>query len=226
MIHHTLYFILYSSYKILEKIERKIPVNEILPLHKEFFTKPTIELARSLLGCILVKETNVGMAAGYIVETEAYRGPMDRAAHSYQNKRTKRTEIMFSEAGYVYTYQMHTHCLVNVVSNGVDKPEAVLIRALEPLIGVELMSDRRGISDIRNLTNGPGKLTKAMGISMEDYGRLFWKPPLFISKGIISPSISQGKRIGIDKTGEARDYPWRFWITGNPFVSRHQKESF
>jgi DNA-3-methyladenine glycosylase len=200
-------------------------VKKLVPLQKDFFTKPTIELARSLLGCILVKETNEGTSAGYIVETEAYMGLMDRAAHSYQNRRTKRTEIMFSEAGHVYTYQMHTHCLINVVSNEIDKPEAVLIRALEPLIGIDLMYDRRGISDVKNLTNGPGKLTKALGISMEDYGRVFWEHPLFTSKGLTPESISQGKRIGVENTGEARDYPWRFWITGNKFVSRHQKES-
>ena len=77
----------------------------------------------------------------------------------------------------------------------------------------------------RNLTNGPGKLTKALGITMEDYGRAFWEPPLYISKGIVPTSISKGKRIGIENTGEAKDYPWRFWILGNPYVSRHQKES-
>jgi DNA-3-methyladenine glycosylase len=200
-------------------------LNEFQPLHKDFFVKPTIELARALLGCILVKETKDGVAAGYIVETEGYMGPMDRAAHSYQNKRTKRTEIMFAGAGHVYTYQMHTHCLVNVVCCDIDKPEAVLIRALEPLTGIDLMVKRRGTLDQRNLTNGPGKLTKALGISMEDYGRVFWEPPIFISNGITPPSISQGKRIGIENTEEAKEYPWRFWITGNKFVSRHQKEN-
>jgi DNA-3-methyladenine glycosylase len=101
----------------------------------------------------------------------------------------------------------------------------VLIRALEPLTGIDLMYKRRGTLDQRNLTNGPGKLTKALGISMEDYGRVFWEPPIFISNGITPPSISQGKRIGIENTEEAKEYPWRFWITGNKFVSRHQKEN-
>ena len=200
-------------------------LNEIVPVSSSFFQKPTIDLAQTLLGSILVKETPEGMAAGYIVETEAYMGPMDRAAHSYQNRRTKRTEIMFSNAGHVYTYQMHTHCLINVVCSGIDEPEAVLIRALEPLFGIELMTARRGMTPQRNLTNGPGKLTKALGITMGDYGRVFWEPPLFISKGITPTSISQGKRIGIENTKEAKDYPWRFWVSGNPFVSRHQKES-
>ena len=88
--------------------------HQIMP--KTFFQRPTLQLARDLLGCLLVKITDEGVTAGYIVETEAYMGPEDRAAHSYGNRRTKRTEIMFGEAGYVYTYQMHTHTLVNVVS--------------------------------------------------------------------------------------------------------------
>jgi DNA-3-methyladenine glycosylase len=205
--------------------QSKPAINEIVPVSSSFFQKSTIDLAQSLLGCVLVKETPEGMAAGFIVETEAYRGPIDRAAHSYQNRRTKRTEIMFAKAGHVYTYQMHTHCLINVVSAGVDEPEAVLIRALEPLFGIELISARRKMTTERNLTNGPGKLTKALGITMGDYGRVFWEPPLFISKGITPVPISHGKRIGIENTGEAKDYPWRFWVSGNPFVSRHQKES-
>lgn len=191
-----------------------------LIMPKTFFQRPTLQLARDLLGCLLVKITDEGMTAGYIVETEAYMGPEDRAAHSYGNRRTKRTEIMFGEAGYVYTYQMHTHTLVNVVSGKIDKPEAILIRALEPAYGIELMRKRRPVEQLKMLTNGPGKLTKAMGITMEDYGRPLFEPPIYIAKGYTPESISTGKRIGIENTGEAKDYPWRFWITDNPFVSR------
>ncbi|MBE4910635.1 DNA-3-methyladenine glycosylase [Bacillus luteolus] len=190
------------------------------PLGVEFFQQPTIKLAQSLLGSLLVKITDDGIASGYIVETEAYKGPEDRAAHSFGNRRTKRTEIMFGEPGYIYTYQMHTHCLVNVVSGDVDKPEAVLIRAVEPLTSIELMQKRRGMNDLKNLTNGPGKLTKALGISMEDYGNSIIKPPLFIAEGLKPELISSGPRIGIDNSGEAKDYPWRFWISGNKYVSR------
>ncbi|RWR12893.1 DNA-3-methyladenine glycosylase [Siminovitchia fortis] len=192
----------------------------IEPLNEKFFQQPTLELARSLLGCLLVKETEEGLTAGYIVETESYRGPHDRAAHSFGNRRTKRTEIMFGQAGLVYTYTMHTHCLINVVSAGVDEPEAVLIRALEPSKGIELMKRRRPVDQMKNLTNGPGKLTKAMGITMEDYGRKFFERPLFISEGISPDEIEQGTRIGIQNTGEARFYPWRFWIKGNQYVSK------
>lgn len=193
------------------------------PLKLTFFQQPTLELACSLLGCIIVKETEEGLAAGTIVETEAYIGPMDQAAHSYNNRRTKRTEIMFHESGLAYTYVMHTHCLFNVVSGGHGNPEAVLIRAVEPVAGIDLMVKRRGIPDSFNLTNGPGKLTKALGINMADYGHPLTKAPLFIAKGNRVESISSGKRIGIDNSGEAKDYSWRYWITGNSYVSRHQK---
>lgn len=192
-------------------------------LSSDFFQKPTLELAKDLLGCLLVKETTEGIASGYIVETEAYMGPEDRAAHSFGNRRTKRTEIMFGEAGFVYTYAMHTHTLVNVVSGPLEKPEAILIRAIEPYSGLDLMHERRGTDNLKNLTNGPGKLTKALGITMNDYGHSFLIPPLYIASGLVPTDISIGPRIGIDNTGEAKDYPWRFWITENSFVSRHRK---
>ncbi|MBT2641016.1 DNA-3-methyladenine glycosylase [Bacillus sp. ISL-41] len=191
-------------------------------LNNDFFQQPTLELAVSLLGCTLVKESEEGIAAGMIVETEAYIGPIDQAAHSYNNRRTKRTEVMFHQAGLAYTYVMHTHTLFNVVSGKEGNPEAVLIRAVEPLEGLDLMVRRRGMPESPNLTNGPGKLTKAMGIKMSDYGHPLTKKPLFLTQGIVPDSISSGKRIGIDNSGEAKDYPWRFWITGNRYVSRHQ----
>ncbi|MDG5790046.1 DNA-3-methyladenine glycosylase [Evansella sp. AB-P1] len=193
------------------------------PLEEGFYKQPTLTLAKSLLGKMLIKETKEGVAAGWIVETEAYIGPNDRAAHSYGNKRTKRTEVMFGPPGYVYTYVMHTHCLVNVVSEKEGHPEAVLIRAVEPYIGVDLMYRRRGMDKkIIQLTNGPGKLTKALGIDIGDYGLSLIHPPLYISgdERKLAFKIKTGKRIGIDNSGEARDYPWRFWIQGNKFVSK------
>ncbi|MEH7237845.1 DNA-3-methyladenine glycosylase [Bacillus sp. JJ1562] len=195
-------------------------MTEILP--ESFFHQPTLELAKALLGCKLVKQTDQGVASGFIVETEAYKGPEDRAAHSYNNRRTKRTEVMFGKPGYVYTYQMHTHCLVNVVSNVIDKPEAILIRAVEPVEGIDIVYQRRGQMPAKNLTNGPGKLTKALGITMEDYGRAFFEPPIYIAKGYTEENISTGPRIGIENSGEAKDYPWRFWVTDNPYVSRNR----
>lgn len=191
------------------------------PLDYSFFQQPTLKLAHLLLGKLLVKETEEGTVSGYIVETEAYVGPGDQAAHSYANRRTQRTEVMFGPPGYVYTYVMHTHCLVNVVSGEVDQPEAVLIRAVEPHTGIDLMYNRRGVEKKeKELTSGPGKLTKALGIDKTDYGRPFFQPPLYIAEGRELGVISSGPRIGIDNSGEAKEYPWRFWIPNNKFVSR------
>ncbi|WP_164219756.1 DNA-3-methyladenine glycosylase [Virgibacillus sp. YIM 98842] len=190
------------------------------PLKESFYQINTIELAKKLLGCILVKETKEGTASGIIVETEAYLGAIDRAAHSFGYRRTKRTEIMYQKAGFAYIYQMHTHRLINVVSSKEGEPEAVLIRALEPYTGIDLMLQRRPVNKFQNLTSGPGKLTKALGIDMDDYGHSLLQPPVYIARGKEPGRIEQGKRIGIDNTGEAKDYPYRFWVSGNPFVSR------
>ncbi|MBK4204992.1 DNA-3-methyladenine glycosylase [Bacillus spizizenii] len=190
------------------------------PLPITFYQRTALELAPALLGCLLVKETDEGTASGYIVETEAYMGAGDRAAHSFNNRRTKRTEIMFAEAGRVYTYVMHTHTLLNVVAAEADVPQAVLIRAIEPHEGQLLMEERRTGRHPREWTNGPGKLTKALGVTMNDYGRWITEQPLYIEGGYTPEDISTGPRIGIDNSGEARDYPWRFWVTGNRYVSR------
>ncbi|OLS36946.1 3-methyladenine DNA glycosylase [Alkalihalophilus pseudofirmus] len=191
----------------------------ILP--RAFYDQPTLDLAKALLGKLLVHETSEGICSGYIVETEAYRGPDDQAAHSYNNLRTKRTEVMFGENGHCYAHVMHTHCLINVVSGGVDRPEGVLIRALEPVDGIDLMYKRREKAQRdKDLTSGPGKLTKALNITKADYGKSFFQPPLYIAEGKEVSQISMGPRIGIDNSGEAKDYPWRFWETGNPYVSR------
>lgn len=190
------------------------------PLSPSFYQQPTLELAEDLLGHILVNEIEEGICAGVIVETEAYLGEMDQAAHSYKKRRTKRTEVMFDTPGHVYVYQMHTHHLINVVSGEEGNPQAILIRAVEPLIGLEVMKERRPVTKLTNLTSGPGKLTKAFGITKDDYGRTFFNPPLYIAKGKKPEYTVTGKRIGIDNAGEARDYPYRFWVKDNPYVSR------
>ncbi|MBP3952708.1 DNA-3-methyladenine glycosylase [Bacillus suaedae] len=191
------------------------------PINESFYQKPTLELAKSFLGMLLVHEAEDGITAGWIVETEAYIGPEDRAAHSFNNRRTKRTEVMFGKAGYVYTYVMHTHCLVNIVSGEVGHPEAVLIRAIEPYIGLEKMYERRGFDKKeQQLTNGPGKLTKAMAITQELYGHPIFQNPLYLVEGNVPKTIESGPRIGIGNSGEAREYPWRFWISENQFISR------
>jgi len=191
------------------------------PVDPAFFRLPTLELARRLIGKRLVRVDGDEVLAGWIVETEAYIGPHDRAAHSYGNRRTPRTEVMFGPPGRAYVYVMHTHHLLNVVSGGVGCPEAILIRAVEPETGLAGMFRRRGpVKRERDLTSGPGKLTRAMGIDLSFYGHSLHEMPLYIAEGREPGGIAAGPRIGIDNSGEAKDYPWRFWEKGNPFVSR------
>lgn len=189
------------------------------PLSSSFYDQPTLDLARSLLGCLLVKEIGNAVVSGYIVETEAYMGAMDQAAHSFRNRRTKRTEIMFGTAGHVYTYAMHRHTLINVVSGPIDIPQVVLIRALEPFEGLDQIEQRRHGRSRAEWTNGPGKLTEALGITREDYGHLLTEWPLYIAKGFSPESVSAGPRIGIENSGDARLSPWRFWVTDHSCVS-------
>ncbi|WP_205961731.1 DNA-3-methyladenine glycosylase [Psychrobacillus vulpis] len=177
-----------------------------------FFHQPTLELAGNLLGKYIVHEHNRGLIVGKIVETEAYMGADDRAAHSFGNRRTKRTEVMFGKPGLIYTYQMHTHTLINVVAGALDTPNAILIRAVEPMEGLDLMR--------KQWTNGPGKLTKALAITMEYYGKNWSDKPLYIAEGEQVISVSTGPRIGIENSGEAVHYPYRYWETNNPFVSK------
>lgn len=192
----------------------------LTPLPEAFYQSPTLQLAEELLGCVLVKQTEEGTSSGFIVETEAYLGSADRAAHGFGNRRTKRTEILYAEAGVTYTHLIHNHCLINVVSAEKEVPESVLIRAVEPYTGVDQMLVRRPVKKFQNLTSGPGKLTQALDINMGDYGRSLMEPPLFIAEGKKPEKISSGPRIGIDNSGEARDYPYRFWVAGNKFVSK------
>ncbi|WP_153723175.1 DNA-3-methyladenine glycosylase [Sporosarcina cascadiensis] len=195
------------------------------PIDASFFQEPVLQLSRSLIGKYLVHETPAGLLAVRIVETEAYHGPEDRAAHSFSNRPTKRTEVMFGEAGMVYTYQMHTHVLMNVVAAAEGTPHAVLLRAGEPVEGLELMQVNRGshIKKAVDLTNGPGKLSKALGVTMQYYGRSWAEKPLYIADGLAQNEVETGPRVGIGNSGEAVHYPWRFYEKDNPFVSKYRK---
>ncbi|WP_214828521.1 DNA-3-methyladenine glycosylase [Exiguobacterium algae] len=189
-------------------------------LDQMFYEQPTLDLAKALLGQYLVHQHPNGEIIGKIVETEAYLGAIDRAAHSFGGRRTKRTEVMFGKPGHVYMYKMHTHTLLNVVSGPVGSPEAILIRAIEPVQGHELIeANRPGVRQY-DQTNGPGKLTKALGITMDLYGHSFQQDPLYITEGSGVTAIEEGPRVGIPNTGEARDYPYRFFERDNPYVSK------
>lgn len=206
----------------------------ITALPHTFYEQDTIALAKSLLGKLLVHDSPDGHTSGFIVETEAYKGPMDKAAHSYGGRLTPRTQVMYGEPGYAYVYLIYgLHYCLNVVSGREGAPEAILIRAIEPFEGVALMAARRGLkmdagarplppSKLKLLTNGPGKLAQAMGITKDQYGWNLATSSLSIHPGkkIKTAQISTGTRIGIDYAEEARDYPWRFWLKGNLFVSK------
>lgn len=192
------------------------------PVHPEFFEKPTLELAEKLLGQYVVHEHPEGVIAAKIIETEAYMGAEDRAAHSFGNRKTKRTEIMFGKAGLVYTYQMHTHTLMNVVSGPIGIPQAILIRAGEPIAGEDLMQKFRGNIARKDWSNGPGKLAKALGVTMNYYGHHWSEQPLFIAEGPGISEVEIGPRVGIQNTGEAVHYPYRFSEKGHPMVSKYR----
>jgi DNA-3-methyladenine glycosylase len=183
-------------------------------LPRSFYVHPTVEVARALLGKTLVH----GAAQARIVETEAYLGLADAAAHAYRG-RTPRTEVIFGPPGHAYVYLIYGmyECL-NIVAEPEGQAGCVLIRALEPLKGIESMRRRRGIDRVERLANGPGKLTIAMGITRKHNGADVTRGPLTVCSGCeTSFEIGVSRRIGITKNP---DLPLRFFIAGSPFVSR------
>jgi DNA-3-methyladenine glycosylase len=196
------------------------------PLPYQFYNRPTVEVAKGLLGKYLIRDLGNELLIGRIVETEAYLGIDDAAAHSSIG-RTKRTEILFGEPGRGYIYQLRGHHLLNAVTEGIGIPTCVLIRAAEPIQGIETMRQFRGfkITVDTQLMNGPGKLCKALQINMSHYGidLTSTNSPLYLAEGgIYDFQIETSTRIGITK---ATDKPWRFMVKGNPFVSYARYQS-
>ncbi|WP_163652280.1 DNA-3-methyladenine glycosylase [Listeria sp. PSOL-1] len=184
-----------------------------------FSLNDTILIARDLLGMKLVHEKDGIRYAGLITETEAYLGSYDRAAHSYKHLRTKRTEIMFQEAGFVYMYHMHQQVLLNFITMQAGIPEAVLIRGLEPVENMDQMIRNRKGKSGREITNGPGKLTKALALTMDDYGKSLFSSNIWLESGKTPENILATERIGIPNKELATFYPLRFIVSGNPYVS-------
>lgn len=194
-----------------------------MKLGRGFYERSTLAVAKELLGKYLVHAADEGEAIGKIVEVEAYIGPHDAAAHTYGSLRSSRTEVAFGPGGHAYVfliYGMH-HCF-NIVTNIIEKPEVVLVRALEPVDGLSLMKKRRSTDNINNLCNGPGKLCKAMDITRGDSGADLCGDRLYLldNENIPESDIVTTPRINIDYAGEAKDYPWRYIIRGNKFVSK------
>ncbi len=196
-------------------------------LAESFYQQSTEEVARQLLGMILVHETEPGILAGRIVECEMYQGPEDRGAHSYGGVPTPRTEVMYGDPGRAYVYMIYgMYFCLNVVTAERGTPHAILIRALEPMLGMDAMLRRQPPSKNpprrTRIAAGPGKLCRAMGITREQYGHPLWQKPLYLAQPD-SPwppyRIARGARINIDYAGEAAAFPWRFWVHENPSVS-------
>ena len=194
-------------------------------LARDFYLRGAAEVARGLLGAILVKKSSEGTASGMIVETEAYAGHDDAACHAFKHPSPPpghRTRVMFGDGGYAYVYFIYgTHNCFNVTANVAGSPEAVLIRALEPADGIDLMRAMRNAQDARNLCGGPGKLCQALGITRSDYGRDLCGDELFIMEGKPVPDKNAlaTPRINVDYAGEASAYPYRFVIKDSKFLS-------
>lgn len=196
-----------------------------MKLDYDFYKNDAVTVAKELLGKLLVRNINGKEIVCKIVETEAYVGPEDKGCHAYNNKKTKRTEVMFLKGGHAYVYSIYgIHFCFNIVTNKEEKPEAVFIRAVEPLTGIDIIKKNRKISSkkIVNLTNGPGKLAQSLSIDKGLNGyNLISGNDLYIKDDIENSAfeIIAGKRINIDYAQEYKDKLWRFYIKGNPFVS-------
>jgi len=191
-------------------------------LGRDFYERWVVNVARDLLGKLLVRRIDGKVLVGRIVEVEAYRGSDDPASHAYRGK-TERNKVMFDRGGLAYIYLAYgIHRLLNVTAEPPGKPAAVLIRALEPLGGIEVMMGFRGTSDLRALTSGPGRLTEALKIGLELNGLdLTSSDELFIADdGFRGFEVGSSPRIGVRDRRK-----WRFYIRGSRFLSRPEKSS-
>jgi len=196
---------------------------EKLPL--AFYRRDQVlQIATELIGKILVTGLDGMMTAGRIVECEAYNGIVDRASHAWKGRRTARTEVMYSPGGVAYVYLCYgIHHLFNIVTNVKDTPHAILVRALEPLRGMDLMMKRAGKSvDDFSLTRGPGNLSRAMGISTELTGHSLQSREIYIAHDnypVKRSMIAYSPRIGVDYAGKDASLLYRVFLKGNPRVS-------
>ena len=207
------------------KIDKQILCSDAAKLDASFYERNNVvSIAEELLGKILVTRFENKLTAARITETEAYNGVVDKASHAYNGRRTNRTEIMYRHGGTVYVYLCYgIHHLFNVVTNVQDVPHAILIRAAEPVYGIETMLKRTGKTTLDNsLTKGPGNVSKALGITTKHTAAsLNDKEIYIIDDGFQTDkeSIIASPRIGVDYAAEDALLPYRFYIKGNPFVS-------
>ena len=189
-----------------------------------YLREDTIQIARELLGKKVFSMAGDMLTGGIIVETEAYRGPEDRGSHAWNNRRTNRTEIMYAAGGVAYMYICYgIHDMLNIVTGPENTSHAILIRALEPIVGLEIMQERRKVynKDTR-LCQGPGALAQALGLNKSFNGKSLRGNEIWIEHADLIPEeqIIASARVGMNFDGPYKTIPWRFYIRGNRYVSR------
>ena len=194
-------------------------------IEKDFYLRnDVVQIGQDLLGTVLHTRIDNKITAGIIVETEAYCGSIDRASHAYPDKLTNRNKIMFETGGKAYIYLIYgIHYLFNIVTNKSNSPDAVLIRAIEPISGMDVMMKRRGKNSIERITSGPGNLSKAMGIDKSFYGEDLTGNRVWLEYApniIKNMEITKTTRIGVDYAGDDAKLPWRFYVKDNPWISK------
>lgn len=193
-----------------------------------YLSSDVVSIAKSLIGKYLFTCIDGLITGGYIVETEAYNGVVDKASHAYGNRLTPRTSIMFEQGGIAYIYLCYgIHEMLNVVTSVGGQPHAILIRAIQPTIGLDIMQDRRNMAIIKsNITRGPGSVAKALGISRKINGISLQSDTLWIEdQGLTFPDeeIAAAPRIGVDYAGDDALLRYRFYVKGNVYVSKPNK---
>jgi DNA-3-methyladenine glycosylase len=196
-------------------------VSAVLKLPRAFYEQKTISVAKQLLGKYLIRKHPQGDTVGRIVETEAYIGPQDLACHAAKG-RTARTEVMFGQAGHAYVYFIYgVYNMLNLVTEKKEYPAAVLIRAVEPVDGVDLMKSRRGLDKLRELASGPGKLCQAFAIDRSLNGADLFGDVLYVEdRGEPVPKFNATSRIGVDYAGKWKAKPYRFLVRNSEYVSK------
>ena len=199
-------------------------------VRRSFFEREPLEVGQSLIGMELGSDLSRSGCGGLIVETEVYVGPADRASHAWNARRTTRTEVLFGPRGHAYVFQIYgMHYCFNIVVGAGRVPAAVLIRALRPTFGLEIMADNRGLSSVptnlRQLTSGPGRLAEALGIDRQANGFDLCQAPLWVRRSRVGRrlvavhGIRAGPRINIDYAGDWAKRNWRFTLSEDRFVS-------
>ena len=193
-----------------------------------YHSADVVALSRDLIGKYLFTDIDGTITGGYIVETEAYNGAVDKASHAYGNRKTNRTEIMFRQGGIIYVYLCYgIHEMLNIVTSAEGHAQAILIRAINPTEGIDVMLHRRKMTALKpNITMGPGSVAKALGISRVINGHSLQSETIWIEdRGLTfnDESIAAVPRVGVDYAGEDALLPYRFFVKGNPYVSKPNK---